>query len=195
MGVEEDGFTLPELLTVLAIMGVLIAIAIMVLLALLERWRVDAAAHQLAADLRLAHARSVNQLTDWRVVLVPGMRGEEEGPDYYLVRLKTPYDDGGPVPVLDGESVLRRTFPADVMVMDQQSPSGRAIRDDAAMSWCATMPGRLCSGVTRTLEFNSDGTMVAFVGPSGTIRVTVDGDPQRKLTFLSATSRIKLWPW
>ena len=52
---DERGFTLQELLTTIAILGILIAIAVIVLLALLERWRVEAAARQFAADLRLAH--------------------------------------------------------------------------------------------------------------------------------------------
>ncbi len=185
---------MPELLTTVAIMGILLTIAILIFLALLEQWRVNAAANQLAADLRLAHASATNQLTDWRVVLVPGIDDEEDGADYYLVRLKTTYDDGGPAPVLDTSNIIKRTLPANVQIMDQDNPAGTPIRDDSTKSWCQSIPAYLCSGATRTLEFNSDGSMVAFVGPSGSIRVTVDGDPKRRLTFSSATSRIKLWP-
>ena len=63
--------TLPEILTAVSIMGIILAIGIIVLLALLERWRVEAAADQFAADLRLAHTRATEQLTDWRVVFMP----------------------------------------------------------------------------------------------------------------------------
>ncbi|MBA3617921.1 MAG: prepilin-type N-terminal cleavage/methylation domain-containing protein, partial [Rubrobacteraceae bacterium] len=52
---DERGFTLPELMTTIAILGILIAIAIIIWLGILERRRVDAAANQLAADMRLAH--------------------------------------------------------------------------------------------------------------------------------------------
>ena len=69
---DERGFTLQEVLTAVAILGILLAIAIIVFLVLLERWRVNAATNQLVADLRLAHASATNQLTDWRVVLAPG---------------------------------------------------------------------------------------------------------------------------
>jgi prepilin-type N-terminal cleavage/methylation domain-containing protein len=40
---DERGFTLPEVLATIAILGILIAIAVIIFLALLERWRVDAA--------------------------------------------------------------------------------------------------------------------------------------------------------
>jgi len=54
-----------------AIIGIILAIGIIVLLALFEPWRVEAAADQFAADLRLAHTRATEQLTDWRVVFMP----------------------------------------------------------------------------------------------------------------------------
>src|SRR5918999_6176636 len=66
---DERGYTLPEILTAVSIMGIILAIGIIVLLALLERWRVEAAADQFAADLRLAHTRATEQLTDWREVV------------------------------------------------------------------------------------------------------------------------------
>jgi prepilin-type N-terminal cleavage/methylation domain-containing protein len=70
VGENERGYTLPEILTAVSIMGIILAIGIIVLLALLERWRVEAAADQFAADLRLAHTRATEQLTDWRVVFM-----------------------------------------------------------------------------------------------------------------------------
>src|SRR5215210_5148465 len=94
MGVwrNERGFTLPEALTVIAILGILMAIGLISWLNILERRRVDAATNQLAADLRLAHTSATNQLTDWRVVLVPNKGDEDDGADYYLVRLVQPHD-------------------------------------------------------------------------------------------------------
>ena len=91
---DERGFTLTELLATIAILAILIAIAVIVFLYLLERWRVDAATRQLVGDLRRAHGSAANQLTDWRVVPALDRAEQEEGPDYYLVRLAAPYDDG-----------------------------------------------------------------------------------------------------
>lgn len=64
---DERGFTLPELLVTIAILGILIAIAIIIWLGILEQRRVDAAARQFAADLRLAHSSATNQLAEWRI--------------------------------------------------------------------------------------------------------------------------------
>jgi len=183
-GGTEEGFTLPELMTAIAIMGILLAIAIIILLGILEQRRVDAAANQLAADLRLAHARATNQLTDWRVVLYPEREEEEAGPDYLLVKLKAPYEDGDPTPVV--VSTTQRTFPAGVKIRDH-APH---LKDPSpAETWMAPPSS---AGTTRTLEFNSDGSVWARYGPSGSARVTIDGDPERRVVFLSATSRVRV---
>ena len=60
---------MPEVVTVIVILGILVAIAVIIWLGLLERRRVDAATNQLGADMRLAHASATNELTDWGVVL------------------------------------------------------------------------------------------------------------------------------
>ncbi len=91
---NQRGYTLPEALTAVAIAGVLAAISLVILLALLERWRVEAAADQLAADMSLAHANATQQLTDWRLVLMPDGRPLTacSDADYCLVKLKNAYD-------------------------------------------------------------------------------------------------------
>ena len=98
----ERGYTLPEILTAVSIMSIILAIGIIVLLALLERWRVEAAADQFAADLRLAHTRATEQLTDWRVVFMhdgtPLSRCSSA--DYCMVKLNLPYGAGDPTPAL-----------------------------------------------------------------------------------------------
>jgi prepilin-type N-terminal cleavage/methylation domain-containing protein len=77
---DERGFTLTELLATIAILAILIAIAVIVFLYLLERWRVEAATRQLAGDLRRAHGSATNQLTDWRVVPALDRAEQEEAP-------------------------------------------------------------------------------------------------------------------
>ena len=66
------GFSLPEALIVVAILGILVAIAVPSWFGVVEGRRVDSAANQLAADLRLAHTRATNQLARWQVVTPSG---------------------------------------------------------------------------------------------------------------------------
>jgi len=185
---DQRGFTLPEVLTVIAILGILIAIAIIIWLGILERRRVDAAANQLAADLRFASTSATNQLTDWRVVLVPEQAGENNYPDYYLVRLAQPYDPkvpGSSAKIDEYTPPMPRYFPANVKVRDHNPD----LKDASANTAGLPLP---VPTQTRTLEFNADGTMAFKSGPNGSVCVTIDGDPQRRVTAVSATSRVKI---
>src|SRR5215218_8690161 len=164
---DERGFTLQEMLAAVAILIILVVIAVIVFLALLERWRVNAATNQLVADLRLAHASATNQLTDWRVVLVPDQAEPEFGPDYYLVKLANPYEQDDPTPpkVADDTPPEPRYFPGDVGILNVRG----ALDSETGWAVAPSIPGR-----TRTLEFNTDGAMVFYQGVSGSTCVTVD---------------------
>jgi len=194
-GVWKDrrGYTLPEVLTAVAIAGVLAAISLIISLALLERWRVEAAADQLAADMRLAQTNATQQLTDWRVVLMHDGRPLAACPnaDYCLVKLKNPYDgvDGSPAldpPLMprelpEGTRIKEVTFDADC--------SGGDPDDAVSPSSCGPEP-------TRTIEFNSNGTVRTLrPGASGTVRVSSDdGSPSCGLVFQAATARVRVGP-
>jgi prepilin-type N-terminal cleavage/methylation domain-containing protein len=188
---DERGFTLQELMTVVAILGILIAIAVIVFLGLLERWRVEAAASQFAADLRLAHARATNQLTDWRVVFMPDGSpvGGCASSDYCMIKLRVPYGAGDEAPTLDPETPRA----------PRELPDGTKIKEVTFDPDCsagdaeAVIPPSSCGG-TRTLEFSSNGTVRTLrPGQSGTVRISSDdGSPHCDVVFNSATSRIRL---
>ncbi len=57
-----------EMLATIVIMGILAAIAVSFWEDVVEARRVDSAANQLVADLRLAHTSAANRLAQWQVV-------------------------------------------------------------------------------------------------------------------------------
>lgn len=78
-GNEERGFTLPEVLITIAILGILVAIAVPTWQSVVESRQVDSASNQFVSDLRLAHNKATNQLQEWKVVYTVG------GSSYQLV--------------------------------------------------------------------------------------------------------------
>ena len=199
-GVREDegGYTLPEVLSAVAIMSIILVIGVIVVLALLERWRVEAAADQFAADLRLAHTRATEQLTDWRVVFMDdgtSLSGCSSA-DYCMVKLNFPYGSGDPAPALDDS----------VGPADRELPEGTRIREVTFDPDCshgdrnAAIPPSSCGsggaqdGATRTLEFNPNGTVRTLrPGQSGTVVISSDdGSPVCPVVFNAPTSRIRM---
>ncbi len=69
---DQSGFTLPEVMIVVVVLGIVLAVASGSWLGTIEGRRVDSAANQLVSDLRLAHNTATNRLTTWRVQLYPG---------------------------------------------------------------------------------------------------------------------------
>lgn len=176
---DQCGFTLPELLVTIAIMGILLAIAIIIWLGILEQRRVDAAANQFAADLRLAHAKATNQLTDWRVVYTVGER------NYKLVKLNAPYDgSGAATPSVDTGATISRSLPDGTKILSSNNAADPSNSGTVSPS---------AAGNTNTIEFNSDGTVRALSGYSGTVMISsTDGDPKHNITFVAATSRVEI---
>ena len=184
---DERGYTLQEVLTAVAILGVLLTIAILVLLALLERWRVEAAAEQLAADMRRAHSSAAGGLTDWRLIYEVG------GPEYYLVGLRGVCPDSEAAPCAN---------PAARRVIPRELPAGTKIKcssngpdpSNARFAIPNLGPGVYEAGHSHTVEFNSDGTMNQQPGPAAGLEVssTSDESVRLKLTVVAATSRVAI---
>jgi prepilin-type N-terminal cleavage/methylation domain-containing protein len=195
---DERGYTLPEILTAVSIMGIILAIGIIVLLALLERWRVEAAADQFAADLRLAHTRATEQLTDWRVVFMPDGTALDRcsSADYCMVKLNFPYGAGDPPPALaDGTPPVRRELPEWTKIKEVTFDPDCSHGDrNAAVAPSSCGSDAAQNGATRTLEFNSNGTVRTLrPGQSGTVVISSqDGSPTCPVVFNAPTSRIRI---
>jgi prepilin-type N-terminal cleavage/methylation domain-containing protein len=197
---DERGFTLPELLTTIAILGILLAIAMSMWNSVIESRRVDSAANQLASDMRLANTRATNQLTDWRVIYQVG------DPSYTLVRLSEtcpPQDEGGCTDPCAIEAISRE-LPERTEIVESSNgadPNGQArfsLRNALKGESCGSDLADLSSsinqpGSTSTIEFNSDGGSYAYSGPTSGLKVGSEANPSRcyKFTILAATSRVE----
>jgi prepilin-type N-terminal cleavage/methylation domain-containing protein len=177
----ERGFTLPEVMITIVIMGILAAIAVPSWFGVVEGRNVDSATNQLASDLRLAHTSATNRLAPARVEFsntgaVVNCGGTSA--DYCLIQ-QTP---GG------GTQYLVRNFEGDVeLTSPNLLPAGGVSMVKFAAEGSATAPGTLgtVSGVTDNCPTST---------PTGVPRmqISVDGSPAHCITFTEATSRIQI---
>lgn len=77
---KELGFTLPEVMIVIVIMGILFGIATSTWFGIIESRRVDSATNQMISDLRLAHTSATNRLTNYEIHLNAGSTTYQIGP-------------------------------------------------------------------------------------------------------------------
>ncbi len=66
---QDRGFSLPELLIAIALMGVVLAIATSVWSNTVQSRRIDSATNQIKGDLELAHSSATNRLSKYRIVV------------------------------------------------------------------------------------------------------------------------------
>jgi Tfp pilus assembly protein FimT len=152
-------------LIVIAIMGILAAIAIPTWWSVVEGRNVDSAVNQLVSDLRLAHTRATNQLTAWRVVMYPDRGDQSQGIDYRLVR------------VSDG-STVDRFLPENSVVF------GSEINDVSGSRTVKFLSDGAAEAEGGFADADGDGEI--------RITVSVDGNPSRGITVVPTTSRIRV---
>jgi len=163
----EGGFTLPEVLIVIALMGILLAMASSSWFGVVESRAVDSATNQMVSDLRLAHTRSTNQLADWAVVQnlssLSVAQGSVPSADYYLVRIP------GPPAVIAAGDITGRDLPENTKID-------------------ATIFG---------VRFSPDGSVQPIGASGMTVSVgsddgDVDAGPEHEIRLTPATSKVDI---
>ena len=165
---NERGFTLPEVLITIIIMGLVLAIASSTWFRIIESRTVDSAANQLASDLRLAHTRATNELTDWRVQIFTD-RGDPGQMDYKVMRPSDGFTS-------------ERSLPEGSMV----SSTGTELNESGGSRILRFQS----TGAVEAVGGFGDADLDGEIG----ITVSVDGDPSRRLTVVPTTSRVKVVP-
>ena len=178
---DESGFTLPEVMIVIVIMGILAAIAVPSWFNVIEGRRVDSATNQITADLRLAHTSATNRLGTAQIRFSStgstSFTCGATAADYCLVR---PLVGGG-------TETIARNFEDNVTLNSPNLlPVGGVSAVEFAANGSASTVGTLGAvpGVTDTCPVST---------PVGRrLQVTVDGNPTHCVTFSEATSRIRI---
>ncbi len=146
--IDERGFTLPEVLITIVVMGILFAIASSSWQNVVEGRRVDSATNQLASDLRLAHSSATNRLASYQIV-VPAANSST-----YQI---------GP----SGGALTTRTLPDGTVIAAATTitfkPSGAAEVTSGAGS-PTTVKSSTNASNDHTIEFNTETSRIKVVG-------------------------------
>ena len=169
---SERGFTLPEVLVTIIILGILAGIAFPSFFSVIESRRVDTATNQMVGDLRLAHSKASSRLTTYRVCFPSNSQT-------YKIGLQTTTGACAASPPLE-----TRTLPAGTQTGTAPvTPAAIAFCADGSMEAPPSNPA-ICPG----------GTASPSLMGWTTIKVTSDGNPCVEIEVNKATSRVKSTP-
>ncbi len=169
---SERGFTLPEVLVTIIILGILAGIAFPSFFSVIESRRVDSAANQMVADLRQAHSKASSRLTVYRVCFPSNLQT-------YQIGLQTT------------TGVCAASPPLETRTLPDGTRTGTAPVTPPAIAFCAD--GSVEAPPSGTVCPN--GTATPFAPGLITIRVeSSDGNPCVDIEVNKATSRVTSTP-
>jgi prepilin-type N-terminal cleavage/methylation domain-containing protein len=195
---SETGFSMVEVVVVLAIMVIVATIALITLAPALRSSHADSAASYTLNAMRHTRERAIDERRKYQITFVTNgaapfaqitiLQGNTivtaNGPQLqYAVDLTTP---GVSLP---NDMHFRAPSPA-----PPAAPDGQACGQSAAIDFSVT--GGAC-GASTTLTFNPDGSITSGLGgfADGVIYMGRPGDPlaTRAVSFFGATGRTKGW--
>jgi len=174
---SERGFTLPEVLVTIIILGILAGIAIPNLWSVVEGRRVDSATNQMVGDLRLAHSKASSRLVTHRVCFPSDSATYQIGP-----QTGPGACDPAPPPPLGPGTLETHQLP-------DGTETGTTLISPPAIAFCADgtleapPTGAVCPG----------GTAAPSPDPGDTVTITIrseDDTPSTDIEVNKVTSRV-----
>jgi prepilin-type N-terminal cleavage/methylation domain-containing protein len=180
---NESGFTLLELMVVVALMGVLAAMAIMVSPAFTQTARADASISQVLDAVRSAREVAISQRRNVRLTFLGANA---------IQTVRENIDGTGAVTsttVLRTVELENRMVFQKVAEITKNTPDGFPWTDADGITFSAAAPW----------TFTSEGTFVGATGDptNGTLMLSIPSQPNssRAISIMGATALIRVWRW
>ncbi len=180
---DEAGFTLLEIMVVVALMGVLAAMAIMVSPAMTQSARADSGITQALDAIRSAREVAISQRRNVRLTFIGNNA------------IQTVREDINGAGVVTGTTVLRTVELENRMTLQRaaevtaNTPDGFPQADADGVTFGAAAPW----------TFTSEGTFVGATGDptNGTICMAISNQPNssRAISIMGATALVRPWRW
>lgn len=171
----EKGFSLMEIIVVVAIMGIMFALASGITMSAVKSSTADSSTSAVINIIELARNQATSQRRDFQLVFTAPNQIQ-------VLRLELP---SGSTPIANRYLENKQAFTRFTATGDTPDTFGH--------------PGGIAFGTTPTIRFTSDGSLIDSSGDilNGTLYLGVPDDisTARAITIFGATGLIRSWKW